>query len=228
MGISPEHYRKANAVRAVGASDLMEGGLKAKLDEVYHHNPAYAPVGAAAMKHVHAYKDDSAPINAPLRAGRSSSSVFGAPQENVATLDKLTSVARHAHDLHVYRGFKTRPHWGMDGHADNPPEHGDVFHDKGFVSTTLNPFTARGNGYSPSRVPDTKELHNHFAHIVVPKGKGAFMVDHPNGGVNHEHHEEHEVILPRNSRFRYLGSSHSVAGTQNHLHEHIHHFEMVE
>jgi hypothetical protein len=96
------------------------------------------------------------------------------------------------HPAHVWRGMKAAV---MDELNLKP---GQEFHDKGYVSTTLRPATARDFGGTAMR----KEVH--VMRIKLPKGSKGMSVDnYPE--VNPLN--EHEVILPRNSKFRYEGST---------------------
>jgi hypothetical protein len=111
-----------------------------------------------------------------------------------------SAIAKHKteHPIHVWRGIKHKI-------EANP---GDTFHDKGFVSTSINPIVTDSFGGSAN------EFHGgtHVLHIKIPKGSKALYPNkypdtNPNSG-------EHEVILPRNSKFRYEGSE-EHKGTTN-------------
>jgi hypothetical protein len=88
------------------------------------------------------------------------------------------------HHAHLWRGISSK---AKDLFNNVNP--GDIFHDKGFVSTTFNPTLASIFGHTGSLI-----------HIKVPKGSKALYRDH-----YHKNASEREVILPKNSKFRYEG-----------------------
>lgn len=131
------------------------------------------------------------------------------PLKNILdqTKDLDSAIDKHPteHNAHVWRGiYKTR----------NQPSHfskmkkGDTFHDKGYVSTSFNPQVAQTfNGE-----------HGHIVHIKVPKGSKAL---HPLSHDGYPSKMENELILPRNSRFRYEGKTKHFDGTIIHHLSHI-------
>ena len=99
-------------------------------------------------------------------------------------------------DAHVWRGV----HKGVIDKLKMKP--GDTFHDKGYVSTSLNPLEAKSFSYD-----------NHVMHIYLPKGSKALHL--PSHGLGNQ--REDEVILPRNSKFKYNGSEMKGNTTIHHL-----------
>jgi hypothetical protein len=80
---------------------------------------------------------------------------------------------------------------------------GGVYHDKGFVSTSMEPTHAKNfttSNHTTQKTANGEKLYqSHLAHIIVPRGANALHVP---VGRNHEH----EVVLPRGSSFTYHGS----------------------
>ena len=88
---------------------------------------------------------------------------------------------------------------GINHDAVKDLKEGEHFHDKGYVSTSLNPLisgTFGGSHHDPE-----KGYQKHFMKIHLPKGSTAmYLNSYPNIGAIRG---EHEVLLPRNSKFRY-------------------------
>lgn len=109
-------------------------------------------------------------------------------------------------DAHVWRGL----------HSDiSSFKKGEIYHDKGFASTSLNPGT--GKFFS-----DFKDDVGHFAHIKLPKGSKAIYLPQSRLSNNPG---EHEVLLPSNSRFKYEGKekyTHPVSGNKYTIHHLTH------
>ena len=103
-------------------------------------------------------------------------------------LDSSLEKHRTKHDVHVWRGIRNRQ--GAETFKANP---GDIFHDKGYVSTSINPVIAA----------NFTNDHTNIFHIKVPKGSRAINPFVHNIGSS----GEAEVLLPRGSKFRYEGSS---------------------
>ena len=113
-------------------------------------------------------------------------------QSHTKNLDSLLNKHKTNHDLHVWRGV-TIP-------AAKEMELGkhQVFHDKGYVSTSLDP--SRSHRFITGFVP--KVVENHVMHIKIPTGSKGLYVPKENPITK----DEHEFLLPRNSKFRYDGS----------------------
>ena len=104
-------------------------------------------------------------------------------------LNSLISKHITEHPIHVWRGVDSNKL------NLNNMKSGDVFHDKGFVSTSLNPNVAKG---LISNLKETK----HLMHIEVPKGSKAVS-----RSLYFPHSSEDEVLLPSGSKFRYNGQT---------------------
>jgi hypothetical protein len=126
--------------------------------------------------------------------------------ENYAPVDikdLKSALSRHTteHHAHVWRGISNKGATSLDLHNMEP---GTILHDKGFVSTSLAPVVARDFS------------GNHVFHIKLPKGSKALYRNHYNFASG-----EHEVILPPDSKFRYLGKEEMPSGRVIHRMEHI-------
>jgi hypothetical protein len=154
-------------------------------------------------------------INNYLRHGESK----GGIKENIMPIiHHLDSgIAKHKlnHETHVWRGFL-----GL-GTAEHDKKHeiekmkpGDTFHDKGYTSTSLTPEYAKEFGTRYRSSLYRKGTMKHIAHITLPKGSEAI---HPNSypatGIGYEH----EVLLPRNSKFKYIKKSRHPGLVVHHL-----------
>jgi len=114
--------------------------------------------------------------------------------ETVAHLDSAMGKSNTDRDLVVYRGMQSKSlqnkFTGFGGKSFEP---GQVFTDKGFVSTSLD------RGVATSFAGSKQQPHGVVFEILVPKGFHALAQ-------RREPMEEvAEVILPRNSKFRYVG-----------------------
>ena len=116
---------------------------------------------------------------------------------NTPHLDSIIGKHKLDNDTHFWRGIDYNPRL----------KKGDILHDKGYVSTSLNPRISRVFGT------------DHIMHIKAPKGSSAIQVNTVLG--EHSRNYEHEVILPRNSKFRYEGSKEGKYGTTVHTLTHI-------
>lgn len=190
---------------------------KETLDSVYRPpNPDYIPVtkiSQEAKKHYSAVaktfkkhhrealdrytKDDHGPINHLLRKGKLPDYYETSYKEKCHHLiDNLKQVTSHKtpEDHVVYRGF---------GHGVKLTmlKRGNVLHDKGFTSTSMNPATA-------GSFAREDKYGNHMAKIHVPKGtKGHYI----GGG-------EQELILHPGTKFKVQGHSHVPDGGGGHIH----------
>ena len=99
-----------------------------------------------------------------------------------------SAIAKHTtkEDAHVWRGIHGKI---IKTLKLNP---GDEFHDKGFVSTSFHP--AEAKSFSSD---------NHVMRIYLPKGSKALHLNSHKIGWEQK---EDEVLLPRNSKFKYNGS----------------------
>ena len=115
---------------------------------------------------------------------------------HLETLDSAFNTQHLNKDLHVYRGFSS--HHLPDLIKDNH------YTDKGFVSTSLNP--ERVHGFSIPRLTLNNGRAYNFVHIHVPKGNKGLFIDHSQINLSGKHRGEQEVLLPRDSKFKYHGS----------------------
>jgi hypothetical protein len=134
------------------------------------------------------------------------------PREKLEEYNKHLQNAIMMHStlnpIHVWRGFGN---YGRNFNFNS----GDTFHDKGFVSTSTHPRIAKL--FARNYDPDTAELLKepiHIAHIKLPVGSN---VIHPLSHHNHSPIGENEIILPRNSHFKYEGNTeHTEASSELH------------
>lgn len=113
-------------------------------------------------------------------------------QEATQHLD--SAIAKHTteHPIHVWRGI----HSG--GHSKLKLGKNIIIKDKGFVSTSTHPDTAKHIASNWGKQRKT----SHIMHIKIPKGSKALHVP---SHTEHSLTSENEIILPRNSKFRYEG-----------------------
>lgn len=131
-------------------------------------------------------------INSKLRGTKPDAAMLGYGSDDMAEYEEFAAEAVEfipAMDK-AFKKAKPTPS-NMVVFRAAPPEfvqgsqnYGDVFQDKGFVSTSLDSSFGETNGYA----------------IAVPKGsKGLFIAEvAPNP-------EEAEFLLPRDSKFKYIG-----------------------
>jgi hypothetical protein len=120
-------------------------------------------------------------------------------------LDSIIDRHTTNHHTHVWRGVGVDMHHHMEN-----IKRGDTFQDKGFVSTSMSPRVA-------SNFADSDRLRkHHIIHINIPTGSKAYGA----------RGREHEVILPRNSKFRYDSKEvHKIPHSQEEFH--IHHMTHI-
>jgi hypothetical protein len=148
------------------------------------------------IKSLHHYSNEGYDsINRHLRHN-SKFPAHPAIQEHINNIDYAIHKHETKHDMHVYRSL---------GWHDPEMKPGDIYHDRGFVSTTLNNHWGTGTG--------------HLIHIKVPKGSKALYLNQRSLS---KHFGEQEVLLPRNAKFRYEGSEkvkdkYNQEGTLHHM-----------
>ena len=176
------------------------------------------------VRYIGAYKFDS-DINRPLRAGHKPENLADSDRVHIEHLDHVTSHVL-TKPMTVFRGFHDK------GDAIHNMEPGSEFHDRGFVSTSMNPQVAVQNFTDQKIVhagdgEDARiEDHRHIAQIHVPAGMRGYHLDrHQNTSQYHDNGEEEEVLLPRKTRFRVTGHSHYQA--EGHKHYHVVHLEVI-
>jgi hypothetical protein len=129
-------------------------------------------------------------------------------------LDSLINYSRLNHDTHVWRGISPEAKRALKLGKNT------IVHDKGFVSTSLNPRMAihAATGWHS---PDGRNNH-HVMHIHLPKGtKGIHLPTHG----SFSGRTEAEILLPRHSKFRYLGSDKAKSKDGHKIT--IHHLEHI-
>lgn len=154
---------------------------KTKLGEQYkavvdQHNSSTSGPEIAALN---AYTDgNTRSIESQLRRGEIGPRV----QAIVDNLDKVIERSKVPENLTVYRGG-----FGEKLASLKP---GDLVHDKGYVSTTLNANVAAGFAGVGGTGDPSKAIYK----INLPKGSSGYFV--------YDFERENEVLLPRNSVFR--------------------------
>lgn len=156
-------------------------------------------------------RNGHAHINNHLRGKRTISNLLigkDTLEDHKNNIDSIVNKHSLNHNTHLWRGMRNSAIRKFKVGKDN-----HVLHDKGFVSTSLNPSVARDFS-SPN------DKNHHLIHIKVPKGsKALYMNKHGTG--NHEYNED-EVLLPRDSKFKY---SHSTKDDLNNIH--VHHYDYI-
>jgi hypothetical protein len=144
-------------------------------------------------------------INDHLRNGKA---VDPKLKESIKNLHGFINDNPLKHDVHVYRGL----HAPMSESVQKLKP-GDLYTDKGFMSTTISP--KRASYFA-------KEGKGVFCHFHMPKGSKATYLDHP----DLTPFSENEVLIPPNTKMRYKGYTnfnHPEAGTIK-----LHHFKLEQ
>jgi hypothetical protein len=90
------------------------------------------------------------------------------------------------------------------------------------ISTSFNPHVASEFSRIYRHTPDNTKAEYHLAHINVPKGSKVIYLNPHGKGITHEH----EVLLPRDSKFKYMGKDiHKIPNTVDEYH--IHHLTHI-
>jgi hypothetical protein len=145
--------------------------------------------------------------------------------DHIKNIDSVLSKHTTMKPATVWRGLAGLSNTHEVPNQLNAMKPGDTFHDKGFVSTTVEPYTADSFSRTYHKNPnDITKMERHFAKIHIPKGsKALYLNSHKRDlGIGYEH----EVLLPRGSKFRYEGKTvhpTSLHGYQNYDEDHIHH-----
>ncbi len=201
-----EHDQKTHGSWANGTSALPEGIGYKDSDVVFH-----AEYGSTEEQgpYVEDYTMNAyGPINQYLRTGKfQEDNESGLKQSDVAeyrsALDYVIGRTEAPRDMLLYRGTS-----GVD--KFDTLKVGDVFKDKGYVSTTTKPdqlwdfmSTATGGNYDSRPVEKGYVLQ-----INVPKGNNVLSVNRYFKGISERYgptegiREENEHILPRGTKFR--------------------------
>ncbi len=210
LGISPEHLiahlEKNKEIRSV---------VDEKADEISHNFHSnldhFEPSHRKAINHWAgdmSKKGNYQKVNNHLRYEKP----IGAEEHyTIKHLDDMLEKHHTPQALHVYRGI----HAPLSHHIDNL-KIGDIYADKGFVSTSVDP--SRAAYFARDHDP---EKNGKFMHIEIPKGSHATYMDHP----HLTPFSEREVLLPRDANLKYMGVSEyrqPHGGTA-----HLHHFKYV-
>jgi hypothetical protein len=96
-----------------------------------------------------------------------------------------SAIGKHItlYDAHVWRGITHKL----------KAKKGDIIQDKGYTSTSFRPNAAM------AFLDMENNLRHHLIHIKIPAYSRAVYMHHNNSS------EEQEVLLPRGSKFKYLG-----------------------
>jgi hypothetical protein len=152
------------------------------------------------QKHVGKYQVGYTPNHALRTDNTEAIKNYHQPQ-----IDHLDS-AMHKHalqnNIHAWRGISSNK--SASEVLDNLKP-GDTFHDKGYTSTSLNPHISKDFG----------SQNKNLIHIKVPKGSHGLYLNHILG--NSVLPEQHELVLPRNSKFRYEGKEENNGWTIHHV-----------
>jgi hypothetical protein len=117
-------------------------------------------------------------------------------EKDSGILDNLIADHTTLKSAHLWRGI------GPDAIKHMNTKVGQVFHDKGFVSTTFHPEVAKK--FAERNTPVSEDLH--LIHIKLPKeSKALHPLTYDSGAMR----TENEVIMPRGSKFRYDGNEQS-------------------
>ena len=222
---NPNHDDKgrfAETQGGAGSASLPEGIGYTESEVVFH---SYYATSEDAGPYVEDYTMNAyGPINNYLRTGKwEENNDSGIQKSEVAeyrsALDNVIGRTETPRDFILYRGTS-----GVD--KFDTLKKGDIFIDKGYVSTTTKPdqlwsfmSTATGGRYDSRPVQKGYVLQ-----INVPKGSNVLSVNRYFKGVSEAYgptkliREENEHILPRGTKFRVDGiGSVDVRGKQDKL-----------
>ena len=139
------------------------------------------PLTDSERIHIQYYKDDD---HDRINFSHRNNSVDEYTNEQSNHLDSAIKKQKTLHPINLWRGVNSNVIKKLN------LEPGKDFHDKGYVSSSTNPAVAH-------------EFGSHIMNIHVPKGSNALHLPSHKLGIK----AEHEVLLPRNSRFKYYGST---------------------
>lgn len=145
----------------------------------------------------------------------------------VDLMDHVTNSHKLPEDLHVYSGVKFNPDELASKHPDRH------VHLPAFTSTSIQKEVAQGFANDTTHHEDEHEFtHHHIIHFHLKKGqKGIFVgtnPDHDRDNQLSEHPEEHEFILPRNTKI-HIHPEHDTYDDNNESRTyHVHHAHVVD
>jgi hypothetical protein len=156
-------------------------------------------------KYIKSYTHSSRHLNRMLIRKHNVNDDFEDNKENIKHLDSATNQPI-GHELHVYSGigFDPSKHISKEKPIIHLPAYTSVTHDKNIAHSFA------------SRNPMTEHHKNtyHILHIhMKPRNKG-IHVDHLS-----EHEDEHETILPRNTKLKVhpVPDKHIIHGVEHHI-----------
>jgi hypothetical protein len=165
-------------------------------------------------------------LNGYLRSGGGvmHTRIIPSLDKHVKSFDSLIDKHKTKHAVHLWRGITDAGKSDSNATFMDKMQPGTEFHDKGFLSTTIRPATAGrfGRYRSHADLMSGKPFNKHVIHFVLPKGSKALSV----GAYPDRDTQEHEVILPRNSKFRYSHKEVFHHAGQNSIY-HIHHLQYL-
>lgn len=183
---------KVFIVETIGTDDINAPGFGTMKKEEDLHDPV--ELGDHLKGSLRNYTSSGYhPINAHHR-GLPYPGWVSMPKEDIekhsGNIDKAIAMHKTKDDAHVWRGLHHDIAKGF--------KQGEHYIDKGYSSTTLSPDSSVFFGIHD---PDTKLTH--IAHIKLPKGSNALHLNQQHASNSTR---EHEVLLPRGSKFKYEGS----------------------
>jgi hypothetical protein len=156
-------------------------------------------------------------INHYLRHGGKEWTEDNPEEEMIPHIDSAIAKHKTKEDAIVYRGISRRePSFIDNGEEGKDPKRGQIIHDKGYVSTTLDGRNKQSASIIGNAVHNKYSIH--IAKIRIPKGSNALAINQHGISVNPH---EHEVLLPRGSKFKYLRKTKHDSGVT------IHHLELL-
>jgi hypothetical protein len=157
-----------------------------KVEDELHKHYNYGKLSGPQREELHAYTRSSTSINSHLHyvaTGKSEPSERLAPA--IKTLDAVTRKHKLKTKLTTYSGVRFNP-----GEEASKNE-GREIHLPAYTSSSLKASEAR----MFAREDDNN--NSHMVRFNMPKGHGGFHV-----GRNSNHRDEHEFLIPRNTRWR--------------------------
>ena len=194
----PEHLRLSASKKLFFMHDNQHLGQSLRdVNKHLYEKQLKAPTPSDQMPHeqkyaIKNYTDGSYGLNKHLYTeGHDEEAVKNGPyREQVKHLD----AALHSHELpemKVYSGVKFHPKQKASSEG--------LLKTTAFLSTSTNPNTARGFSRG---ITHEGEHANHMLRIHVPAGHPGFFTGNSDDGSEFTVHNEHEVMLPRNARFK--------------------------
>ena len=189
--VSPNKYIRRMHLAQDHARDAKE------IDDEHHNHDNNI------LNAVRKYKLDSYLLNSFHRSGFTTSpGSTKMHKEHTEHLDKVTS-NRTKRGAIVYRGFDADFSKNSEQFASMKP--GNVYHDKGYVSTSHNIGIAEN--FASSGFHKNGEVVHHIAAIHLPKGTRSHYIDDMSQRRGFENSQEEEHLIHRGTHFKVLGHS---------------------